>query len=77
MACSISGFKVRCQIDCESERSRTKFEKKREKILVEKNFRVCYILGGLREQAEKSEDLRKHGHSNLKAPPNATASRQS
>ena len=27
-------------------------EKKREKILVEKFFRVCYILRGLREQAE-------------------------
>ena len=46
----------------------------RKKILVEKIFRLCYILRGLRKQAEKSEDLRKHGHSILKAPPNATES---
>ena len=48
-----------------------------EKIFLEKIFGVCYILGGLREQAEKSEDLRKHGHSILKTPPNATESQQS
>lgn len=48
-----------------------------EKISLEKIFGVCYILGGLREQAEKSEDLRKHGHSILKTPPNATESQQS
>ena len=45
-------------------------EKKREKIFVEKIFGVCYIFRGSRKRAEKQEDLRKHGHSNLKAPPN-------
>jgi len=50
------------------------FEINMEKILLEKFFQLCYILRGLREQAEKLDDLRKHGHSILKAPPNETAS---
>ena len=47
-----------------------------EKISLEKIFGLCYIHGGLRKQAEKLDDLRKHGHSNLKASPNADESRK-
>lgn len=47
-------------------------ERNMENFLLEKFFRLCYNYRGLREQAEKLGDLRKHGHSILKAPPNAT-----